>query len=65
MNNMELNHKPIGIDWTAGDSTKDAYFASRWVSFFYFREGRGNGGKVQKCSEVAWIYWTARDSTGT
>ncbi|MEK5399768.1 hypothetical protein [Paenibacillus sp. FSL K6-2859] len=34
-------------------------------SLFYFREGRGNGGKMRKCSEVAWIDWTARDSTGT
>lgn len=36
MNNMELNYKPIGIDWTAGDSTKDAKLGVSLSLFFLF-----------------------------
>jgi len=43
MNNMITNHKPIGIDWTAGDSMKAQ--SMRFVESLFF-SNFGGGGTV-------------------
>ncbi|SIR23669.1 hypothetical protein SAMN05421578_10982 [Paenibacillus macquariensis] len=43
MNNMITNHKPIGIDWTARDSTKAR--SMRFVESLFF-SNFGGGGTV-------------------